>query len=76
MKLPSANTARTHSVTTRSASFPDKCLTSGQSVGTGLPDPDPGPLLCKGKPVNACGLGGLCKAHSKPGLHLSVSILK
>ena len=32
--------------------------------------------LCKGKLVNAWGLGGLCKAHSNPGAHLSLSIRK
>jgi hypothetical protein len=32
--------------------------------------------LCNGKLVNACGLGGLCKAHSNPGAHLSLSIRK
>jgi hypothetical protein len=32
--------------------------------------------LCKGKLVNACGLGGLCKAHSNPGEVLSLRILK
>lgn len=33
-------------------------------------------LLCNGKLVNAWGLGGLCNAHSNPGAHLSLSILK
>ena len=32
--------------------------------------------LCNGKLVNAWGLGGLCKAHSNPGAHLSLSIRK
>ena len=32
--------------------------------------------LCKGKLVNAWGLGGLCNAHSRPGAHLSLSIRK
>jgi hypothetical protein len=42
-----------------------------------LPSPlEPLGVLCKGKLVNACGLGGFSKAHSKPGEHLSLSILK
>jgi len=32
-------------------------------------------ILCKGRLVNACGLGGLCKAHSNPGECLPLSIL-
>ena len=40
------------------------------------PLPEPIPVLCKGKLVNACGLGKLCKVHSKPKLHLSLNILK
>lgn len=33
-------------------------------VAEPLPDPPPG-ALCKGKLVNAWGLGGLCKTHPK-----------
>ena len=46
---------------------------SGLSGGGGVP---PVPELSNGKLVNACGLGGLCKAHSKLGEHLSLKLRK